>query len=94
VIKPRDGQRFRGKLSVRVRASDNPGGTGLQRIFMSRNGRHVLTWDGKGGGIEPWWASEDWRPGKHTLTFRVRDNAQNETSVTVTVEKVRRSSRR
>jgi hypothetical protein len=28
----------------------------------------------------------------HTLTFRVRDNAHNETSVTVTVEKVRRSS--
>jgi Cellulase (glycosyl hydrolase family 5) len=92
VIKPRNGQRFAGKLSVRVRASDNRGGTGLQRIYMSRNGRHVLTWGGRGGSIEPWWASKDWRPGVHTLTFRVRDNAQNETSVTVAVEKVRRRS--
>jgi hypothetical protein len=93
VLAPRDGQRFSGKLSVRVRAFDNRGGTGLQRIFMSRNGRHVLSWGGTGGSIEPWWASADWRPGKHTLTFSVRDNAQNETSVTVTVEKIRRSSR-
>jgi hypothetical protein len=30
----------------------------------------------------------------HTLTFSVRDNALNQTSVSVTVEKLRRSSRR
>jgi hypothetical protein len=94
VLEPADGHRFRGKLSVRVRAFDNPGGTGIQRVYMSRNGRHVLTWGGNGGGIEPWWASADWRPGPHTLTFRVRDNAANETSVSVTVEKLRRGSRR
>ncbi len=93
VVKPLDGRRFSGKLSVRVRAFDNRGGTGLQRIYMSHNGRHVLTWGGNGGSIEPWWASADWRPGTHTLTFRVRDNAHNETSVTVTVEKVGRRSR-
>jgi hypothetical protein len=93
VIKPLDGLRFRGKLSVRVRAYDNPGGTGLQRILMARNGRHVVSWGGSGGSIEPWWGSRDWRPGRHTLTFRVRDNAHNETSVSVTVEKLRRPSR-
>jgi hypothetical protein len=93
VLEPANGKRFSDKLSVRVRAFDNRGGTGLQRIFMSRNGRHVLTWGGNGGSIEPWWESEDWRLGVHTLTFRVRDNAHNETTVTVTVEKVRRSSR-
>jgi hypothetical protein len=92
VLEPANGKRFSGKLSVRVRAFDNRGGTGLQRIYMSRNGEHVLTWGGNGGSIEPWWASADWRLGAHTLTFRVRDNAHNETSVTVTVEKVRRSS--
>jgi hypothetical protein len=54
----------------------------------------VLTWGGNGGSIEPWWASADWRLGVHTLTFRVRDNAHNQTSVTVTVEKVRRRSSR
>jgi hypothetical protein len=94
VLEPVNGKRFAGKLSVRVRAFDNPGGTGLQRIYMSHNGRHVLTWGGNGGSIEPWWASADWRPGLHTLTFRVRDNAHNETTVSVTVEKLRRASRR
>ena len=79
VLEPVNGQRFAGKLSVRVRAHDNRGGTGLERIYMSRNGRHVLTWGGNGGSIDPWWASADWRPGTHTLTFRVRDNAHNET---------------
>jgi hypothetical protein len=90
VLEPANGKRFRDKLTVRVRAFDNRGGTGLQRIFMSRNDRHVLTWGGNGGSIEPWWASADWRPGLHTLTFRVRDNALNETTVSVTVEKLRR----
>ena len=50
-----------GKLSVRVRAWDNPGGTGLQRIYLEADGRHVLTWGGSGGSLEPWWATADWR---------------------------------
>jgi hypothetical protein len=61
---------------------------------MARNGRHVLTWGGNRGSIDPWRASADWRPGPHTLTYRVRDNALNETTVSVTVEKLRRASRR
>jgi hypothetical protein len=91
---PADGRRFADKLSVRVRAFDNPGGAGIGRIFLSHNGEHVRSWGGSGGSIAPWWASEDWRPGKHTLTFRVRDHAFNETTVSVTVEKLRRSSKR
>jgi hypothetical protein len=92
VISPLQGQRFAGKLTVRVRAFDNPGGTGLQRIYLSADGRHVRTWGGSGGSIDPWWATADWRPGPHTLTFRVRDDALNETSVSVTVHKVRRAT--
>lgn len=92
-VRPADGHRFRGKLSVRVRAFDNEGGSGLQRIFMSLDGRHVRSWGGSGGSIDPWWSSETWRPGPHTLTFRVRDNAHNETSVSVTVQKLRRRGR-
>jgi hypothetical protein len=76
---------------VRVRAFDNKGGTGLQRIFLARDGRHVRSWGGSGGSIDPWWESADWRPGPHTLTFSVRDNALNETSVSVTVQKLRRN---
>jgi hypothetical protein len=91
VLSPAQGQRFSGKLSVRVRAFDNKGGAGLQRIFLARDGRHVRSWGGSGGSIDPWWESADWRPGPHTLTFSVRDNALNETSVSVTVQKLRRN---
>ena len=91
---PANGRRFSDKLWVRVRAFDDAGGAGIGRIFLSHNGEHVRSWGGSGGTISPWWASEDWRPGKHTLTFRVRDHAFNETTVNVTVEKLRRSSSR
>jgi hypothetical protein len=90
VSEPADGQRFSGKLSVRVRASDNPGGTGLQRIYLAADGAHVRTWGGSGGSIDPWWATEKWKRGPHTLTFRVRDNALNDAAVTITVHKVGR----
>jgi Cellulase (glycosyl hydrolase family 5) len=91
---PADGRRFTDKISVRVRAFDNRGGSGIGRIFLSHNGRHVRSWGGSGGSIKPWWGSEDWRPGKHTLTFSVRDHAHNEATTSVTVEKVRRASKR
>ena len=45
VREPADGTRFRGKLSVRVRASDG-GGTGLQRIYLAADGQHIRTWGG------------------------------------------------
>ena len=88
ILEPADGTRFSGKISVRVRASD-PGGTGLQRIYLAADGEHVRTWGGSGGSISPWWETEKWTPGPHTLTFRVRDNAHNETVASVTVVKVR-----
>jgi len=94
VVQPSPGRRFAGKLSVRVRASDGTDGTGLMRIHLAHNGRHVRSWDGSGGSIAPWWGSADWRPGRHTLTFRVRDRALNESSVRVTVVKLGRASRR
>jgi Cellulase (glycosyl hydrolase family 5) len=90
VHKPLDGARFRDKLGVRVSASDNAGGSGIGRISMALDGRHVRSWGGSGGSISPWWGSADWSPGIHTLTFSVRDRAQNPATVSVRVEKLRR----
>ena len=90
VRSPLEGARFRDKLSVRVRASDNPGGSGIGRISMALDGEHVRSWGGSGGSIAPWWGSADWRPGIHTLTFSVRDRAMNPATVSVRVEKLRR----
>jgi Bacterial Ig domain len=89
VAEPVNGQRFRDKVSVRVRAQDNRGGSGIGRISMALDGAHVTSW-ARSGRIEPWWASADWPPGPHTLTFTVRDYAQNQASVSVTVQKLRR----
>jgi hypothetical protein len=90
VLSPRNGQRFGDKITVRVRAYDNRGGTGVGRVMLALNGRHIRSWGDGGGSISPWWDSADWKPGLHTLTFRVRDYAQNETTVSVQVEKTRR----
>ena len=49
VVEPAPGRRFAGKLSVRVRAFDDAGGTGLRRIHLAHNGRHVRSWGGSGG---------------------------------------------
>jgi hypothetical protein len=89
VAEPLDGHRFRDKLSVRVRAYDNRGGSGIGRIKLALDGKHVTSW-ARSGSIDPWWASADWTPGPHTLTFTVRDYAQNEANVTVAVEKLGR----
>jgi len=89
VVSPRDGQRFRDKITVRVRAYDNRGGTGVGRVMLALNGQHIRSWGDGGGSISPWWDSEKWKAGVHTLTFSVRDYAQNETSVSVRVEKLR-----
>jgi len=94
VRQPRAGHRFAGKLSVRVRAWDNRGGSGIGRIMLAADGEHVRSWGGSGGSIDPWWATADWTPGPHTLTFDVRDYANNEATLTVPVVKVRRSSKR
>ena len=89
VLSPRDGQRFGDKITVRVRAYDNRGGTGIGRVMLALDGQHVTSWGEGRGSISPWWDSEKWKPGVHTLTFRVRDYANNETTVSVRVEKTR-----
>jgi Cellulase (glycosyl hydrolase family 5) len=95
VLKPAPGHAFRHRLRVRVRASDGKRSAGLRRISLALDGRHVRSWGGRHGSINPWWGSADWSPGAHTLTFEVRDAADNETSVNVTVRKLdRRKSRR
>ena len=75
---------------VRVRASDNQGGSGIGRISLALDGEHIRSWGGNGGSIAPWWGSADWSPGAHTLTFSVKDFANNATAATVTVTKTRR----
>jgi hypothetical protein len=90
VLRPVDGHRFAGKLSVEVAASDNRGGAGYSRMELFADGRRIRTWHQRRGHIRPWWASAHWRRGRHTLTFKAHDHARNVARVTVHVVKVRR----
>ncbi len=89
MLTPSTGRRFKDKISVSVRARDNRGGTGIGRISMALDGEHVTSWRSR-GSISPWWASADWAPGVHTLTFSVKDRANNATTTSVQVVKLRR----
>ena len=92
VTSPADGHRFRDKVTVRVHAFDNRGGTGVGRVSLALDGEHVASFRGR-GEIAPWWASEKWAPGPHTLTFTVKDRANNETTKSIQVIKLGRRRR-
>ena len=92
MLSPAHGRRFSDKLSVRVRAYDNRGGTGIGRMSMALDGEHVTSWQSR-GSISPWWASADWSAGPHTLTFSVKDRANNATTTSIEVVKLRRGGR-
>ena len=92
VLSPSSGHRFRDKVTVRVRAFDTRGGTGVGRVSMALDGEHVTSWRSR-GEISPWWASADWAPGLHTLTFTVKDRANNARTTSVQVTKLRPARR-
>ena len=57
---------------------------GIGRIMLAARRRaRPLVGRRRAARSTPWWASADWPPGPHTLTFSVRDYAQNQTTVTV-----------
>jgi hypothetical protein len=93
VSRPVEGQRFAGRFSVRVAATDNRGGAGYSRMELFADGRRIRTWHDAHGQIRPWWATERWRLGRHTLTFKAHDHARNVSTLTVHVVKVRSPGR-
>ena len=70
---------------VRVRARRQPRRHRAAADLSSPlDGQHVRTWGGRGGSIDPWWGSADWRPGAaHAHVPRPRRRVQRDEAVTV-----------
>ena len=93
IAEPLNGAKFVGMLDVDARGVDSPGGLGIARIKVFADGRFERTYgDGHARG-NPYWPSEKWSLGKHTLTFVAIDNANNVVTKSVTVHKVKKLPR-
>jgi hypothetical protein len=89
IAEPLDGTRFVDMIDIDATGVD-PGGVGIARIKMYADGRFERTFGDGHARISPWWPSRYWKRGKHTLTFKAIDNANNVVTKSVTVYKVRR----
>ena len=90
VAEPLDGQKFVDMIDIDARGVDAPGGVGIARIKMYADGKFERTFGDGHARISPWWPSRYWKRGKHTLTFKAIDEANNVITKSVTVHKVRR----
>jgi hypothetical protein len=92
IARPTDGARFVGMFPIDAEAVEPPGGVGVQKIEIYADGRFSRS-DGDGHAMmRAFWPARDWKAGStHTITFKAWDEADNTTSKTITVTKVRRS---
>jgi Cellulase (glycosyl hydrolase family 5) len=90
IAEPLDGARFVDMIDIDAKGVDSPGGVGVARIKMYADGKFERTFGDGHARISPWWPSRYWKRGKHTLTFKAIDEANNVITKSVTVYKVRR----
>jgi len=90
VAQPLDGLKFVDMIDIDAQGVDSPGGVGIARIKLFADGEFERTFGDGRARISPYWPSRYWKRGKHTLTFKAIDEANNQITKTVTVHKVRR----
>jgi hypothetical protein len=90
IAEPLDGTRFVDMIDIDAKGVDSPGGVGIARIKMYADGKFERTFGDGHARISPWWPSRYWKRGRHTLTFKAIDEAENVITKSVTVYKVRR----
>jgi hypothetical protein len=80
VSRPTEGAVFtdRENLPMRVTARDNRGGTGMRRVELHVDGRHVRTWGG-GKVRSSWFGFRQIGYGDHAVEIRALDEAKNVT---------------
>ena len=91
IAKPTDGAKFVEMFPLDAKAVEAPGGVGVQKIEIYADGKFSRS-DGDGHAqMEFFWPSREWKNGStHTITFKACDEADNTTSKTITVTKVKR----
>jgi hypothetical protein len=90
IAQPLDGLRFVDMIDIDAQGVDAPGGVGIARIKMYADGKFERTFGDGHARISPWWPSRYWKRGKHTITFKAIDEANNVITKSVTVHKVKR----
>jgi hypothetical protein len=90
VAKPLDGLKFVDMIDIAAKGVDSPGGVGIARIKFYVDGKFERTSGDGEFDISPFWDSRYWKRGKHTLTFKAIDEANNVITKTVTVHKVKK----
>jgi polysaccharide biosynthesis protein PslG len=93
VAKPLDGTRFVDMIDIDAKGVDSPGGVGIARIKFYVDGKFERTAGNGEFKISPFWDSRYWKRGKHTLTFKAIDEANNVITKSVTVHKVKKLPR-
>ena len=93
VSRPTEGAVFtdRENLPMRVTARDNRGGTGMRRVELHVDGRHVRTWGG-GKVRSSWFGFRQIGYGDHAVEIHALDEAKNVTVRRLTIRKVPPSS--
>ncbi len=91
IAKPTDGAKFVEMFPLDAKAVEAPGGVGVQKIEIYADGKFSRS-DGDGHAqMEYFWPSREWKNGStHKITFKAFDEADNTTSRTITVTKVKR----
>lgn len=91
IAKPTDGQKFVGMFPVDAKAVDSPGGVGIQKIEIYEDGKFSRSYGNGHAVMRAFWPSREWKIGStHKITFKGWDNADNTTSRTITLTKVRK----
>jgi hypothetical protein len=91
IAKPTNGAKFVEMFPIDAKAVDAPGGVGVQKIEIYADGRFSRSYGNGHALMRAFWPSREWKPGStHTITFKGWDEADNTTSRTITVKKVRR----
>ena len=93
VSQPLDGVKFVDMIDVQAKGVDPPGGVGIARIKFYVDGKFERTSGNGEFDISPFWDSRYWKRGKHTLTFKAIDAADNVVTKSITVYKVKRLPR-
>ena len=89
VSQPLDGAKFVDMIDIEAQGLDSPGGVGIARMKLYADGEFERTFGDGHASISPYWPSRYWKRGKHTLTFKAIDEANNVITKTVTVYKVK-----
>ncbi|MGI8781893.1 MAG: hypothetical protein ACR2L8_17300 [Solirubrobacteraceae bacterium] len=91
IAKPTDGQKFVGMFPIDAKAVDSAGGVGIQKIEIYEDGRFSRSYGNGHAVMRAFWPSRDWKVGStHTITFKGWDEADNTTSKSIRLKKVRR----